>query len=145
MKYAALMCSAFALAVSTPATAQNFPMDYGDYVEVTAVDVLPGGDIDYLNWLATQWKKNQEYAKQQGWITSYEVLGNLYPRQGEADIYLLVRMKSLPDAAESARRDEAYRAFMAKTDAQMSAESGDRGKFRKILSSELLGELRFRK
>lgn len=142
---AALIAAPFVLALSTPAAAQNYPLDYGEYSDVTGIDILDGGGVQYATWLATEWRKNQEFAKSQGWISDYRVYSNLYPREGEPDLYLMITYAKMPDAAESMRRDEAYRAFTNKNDTQMSAESGNRGKFRKVLSTSLLGELKFRK
>ncbi len=145
LMFAALLAAPFAIAFSSPVAAQNYPLDYGDFSDVTGIDILDGGGVEYANYLAAEWRKNQEFAKSQGWISDYKVYSNLYPREGEPDLYLMVTYTSMPDAAESMRRDEAYRAFTRKNDAQMSAESGNRGKFRKIMSTSLLGELKFRK
>ncbi|MEP7349793.1 MAG: hypothetical protein ABI668_07555 [Sphingorhabdus sp.] len=143
--FAALVAAPIAIALSSPAAAQNYPLDYGDFSDVTGIDILDGGGVEYANYLATEWRKNQEFAKSKGWISDYKVYSNLYPREGEPDLYLMVTYTSMPDAAESMRRDEAYREFTKKNDTQMSAESGNRGKFRKIMSTSLLGELKFKK
>lgn len=141
----ALFAAPLALALSAPAVAQNYPLDYGNFTDVTGIDILDGGGVEYANYLATQWRKNQEFAKSQGWISDYKVYSNLYPREGEPDIYLMVTYAKMPDAVESMRRDEAYRAFMKKNDSQMATESGNRGKFRKVMSNALLGEMLFKK
>lgn len=145
LRLAALLAVPFVIALSAPATAQNYPLDYGDFTDVTGIDVLDGGSVEYANYLATQWRKNQEFAKSQGWISDYKVYANLYPREGEPDLYLMVMYAKMPDAVESMRRDAAYREYMKKNDSQMAAESGNRGKFRKIMSNALLGEMLFKK
>jgi hypothetical protein len=141
---AALVAAPAMLAFATPAVAQNYPLTGGDYAEVTDIKILPGAGVEYANWLATQWKKQPEYAKSQGWITGYTIYSNVYNRENEADLYLMVTFKSLPDAAEQERRDDAFRKFMAQNDAQMEAASGDRGKFRKVMSHALLQEMKFK-
>lgn len=142
---AAILAATLALAHAAPALAQDaYPMTQGDYVELSAISIDDGHTLDYLNHLAGQWRRGQEFAKQQGWITSYEVMANAYPRKGEPDIYLVVRSPRLADAAEDVKRDQAYRAYMQRSIAQMEAESGDRAKFRKLAGSMLLRELRFR-
>ncbi len=142
---AALVAAPLAMTCPAPAAAQNYPLDYGDFSDVTGIDILDGGGIEYANYLATEWRKSQEFAKSRGWISDYRVYSNMYPREGEPDLYLMVTYASMPDAAEATRRDEAYRKYMKKNDTQMSAESGNRGKFRKIMSTNLLSELKFRK
>ena len=129
---------------ATGAHAQNFPMTSGDYVEISEITIEDGHNLDYANFLASQWKAQEEFAKSQGWITGYEVLANVNKRAGEADLYLLVRMKSLPDAAESAKREDVARAHVKMTDAQMEASSGDRAKYRHVIGSQLLQVLNFK-
>ncbi len=142
--FAVLTAAPALLAFATPVAAQNYPLTGGDYAEVTDIKILPGGGVEYATWLATQWKKQQEYAKAQGWITGYSIYSNVYNRENEADIYLMVTFKALPDAAEQERRDDAFRKFMAQSDAQMEAASGDRGKFRRVMSHALLQEMKFK-
>lgn len=143
--FAALLAVPLAFTIAAPAAAQNYPLDYGDFADVTGIDIIDGGGVEYANYLAKEWRKNQEFAKSQGWITDYKVWANLYPREGEPDLYLMIMYAKMPDAAESMRRDEAFREFVKKNDSQMATESGNRGKFRKILSSSLLGEMLFKK
>ena len=145
LMFAAMLAAPLALAMSAPAVAQNYPFDYGNFADVTGIDILDGGGIEYANYLAKEWRKNQEFAKSQGWISSYEVMTNVYARKGEPDIYLITRFSRLADAAEEMKRDEAYRAHMQRTVTQMETESGDRAKFRKLAGSMLMRELRFKK
>lgn len=138
--------AALALGVSAiPAHAQNAPADPGLYVDVGWIDILDGGDVEYLNFLATEWRKNQEFAKSKGWIVDYSVLANVNARPGEPDLYLSTTFASMPDAAESLRRQEQWREHMKKSDAQMSAESGNRSKFRTVMGSMLLQQVILKK
>jgi hypothetical protein len=146
IRRAAMLAATLSLAFSTPALAQDaWPMDQGDFVEFAAIQIDDGHTLDYLNHVTGLWRKGQDFAKAQGWITSYEVMTNVYPRKGEPDVYLLVRFPRLADAAEEAKRDVAYRAHMARTLAQLESESGDRAKYRHLAGSMLLRELRFKK
>lgn len=141
----AAAAASLCLALAAPATAQDaYPMDQGDYVELSGITIDDGHTIDYLNHVAGVWRRGQEFAKSQGWITSYEVLANAYPRKGEPDIYLIVRTPRLADAAEDLKRDQAFRAHMQRTISQMQTESGDRAKFRHLSGTMLLRELRFK-
>ena len=140
--FAALLAAP--IAFSTPASAQNSPFTPGDYEEVAMIDVADGGALDYGNYLATTWKKNQEYAKSKGWITGYSVLSNVHNRPGEPDLYLVISFTSLPDAIEDEKRNTAYRAFMNQSDAQAEAASGDRTKFRTVMGSFLLRQMKFK-
>lgn len=142
--FAAVLAAPFAIALSTPAAAQNSPFTPGDYEDVGMIDVSDGGGIEYANFLADTWRKNQEFAKSKGWITGYQVLANINPRPGEPDLYLVTSFSSLPDAAEEEKRAAAYREFMKASDAQMEAASGDRAKYRTVMGSFLLRQMKFK-
>lgn len=144
LMFAAMFAAPFAIALSSPAAAQNSPFTPGDYEEVGMIDVSDGGGTAYANFLATTWKKNQEFAKSKGWITGYSVLANVNPRPGEPDLYLVTSFTSLPDAAEDEKRNQAYRDFMKQSDADMDAASGDRAKYRTVIGSFLLRQLKFK-
>jgi hypothetical protein len=144
LMFAAIFAAPFAIALSAPAAAQNYPFTPGDYEEVAMIEVSDGGGLAYANFLATTWKKNQEFAKSKGWITGYQVLSNVNNRPGEPDLYLVVSFSSMPDAAEDERRTQAYRDFMKQSDADADAASGDRAKYRTVLGSFLLRQLKFK-
>ena len=144
LMFAAMFAAPFAVAMSSPAAAQNSPFTPGAYAEVGMIDVSDGGGLEYANFLATTWKKNQEFAKSKGWITGYQVLANVNPRPGEPDLYLVTSFTSLPDAAEDEKRNQAYRDFMKQSDADAEAASGDRSKFRTVMGSFLLRQLKFK-
>jgi hypothetical protein len=139
-----VFCSASAL-LATRALADEFPLISGDFWEVTGVQLKDGGALAYANFLATDWKADQEFAKSKGWIKGYMVLGNAYPRKGEADLYLIVISEHLATGPEGDKRNDEYMAWKKKTQAQMQKESGNRLEIREIGSNWLLQELKFRK
>ena len=89
---AAMMVAA---AMVTPAMAQEFPLVAGDYAEVGGIFVKDGGTLKYAMHIAGDWKKNQEFAKSQGWITGYKIYINENPRDGEPNVYLMTTFASL--------------------------------------------------
>lgn len=121
-----------------PAMAEDLPVEPGDYVEISSITVDDGHTLDYINHLAGQWRKGQDYAKAQGWISSYEILSNEYPRAGEPDFYLVTRFPRFADPAEGKKRDDMYNAYMQSTMAQAQAASADRAKYRHLSGSMLL-------
>lgn len=140
---AAVLAASLVLAWAAPVSAQNYPLDPGDYVEVGAITIDDGHSLDYANFLAGQWRERQEFAKSQGWISSYEVMQNVNPRHGEPDIILITRFKSMPDAAEQKRREAVMRDHAKQSDAQMDAASGERAKYRHVMGSTLWQALIF--
>ena len=141
---AAVLVATLSLANAAPAAAQNYPFTPGDYTEVYMIDVADGGGLQYANWLASEWRKAQEFAKSKGWISRYTVYSNHNARPGEPDLYLSVTFPTLVDGAEDERRNAAYRDYMQRNDAQMEAESGDRSKYRTVMGSFLLREMKFK-
>lgn len=142
IRRAAILAATCALAFSAPALADDpWPNVTGDYVSVSMISVQDGHDLDYMNYLAGSWRKSQDFAKAQGWITSYEILANVHRRAGEPDYYLVVRFPRFADKAEEDRRDAQYFAHMQTTTAQQQAGSADRAKYRTQMGSQLLRDL----
>ena len=144
LRRAAVLAASFSFAFAAPALAQEFPLTPGEYVEVTSVTIDDGHNMDYARFLAGYWRAQQDTMKAQGWITSYEILANVHKRPGEPDLYLIQRSKSLPEGAESERRDAVMREKMKMTEAQMEASSGERAKFRHVIGASLLQVLNFK-
>ncbi|WP_225009944.1 hypothetical protein [Novosphingobium percolationis] len=136
LRFAAI--AALALACTTPLAAQELPITSAELVEVGMIRIDDGHFGDYAAFLNDQWRKDQEYALKQGWISGYEILSNEFPRAGEPDIYLLIRYPSIPDAAEQKKRQDAYLGYMQTSMQKQEAGSAERAKYRKVLGSMLL-------
>ncbi|PKP95384.1 MAG: hypothetical protein CVT75_02135 [Alphaproteobacteria bacterium HGW-Alphaproteobacteria-14] len=144
MMAASVALIAAPMALPTAAAAQEWPMVGGEYAEMTGIFVKDGGSLKYAQYLASEWVRNQEFAKSQGWITGYGMYGNVNPREGEPHIYLVVTFKSIPDAAEDERRSKAYDAWSKKTIAENEAAAGNRAEYRTVMGSMLLQEFKVR-
>lgn len=140
----ALAFTAASTMLATSAFAQEWPLAGGDYWDVAGIDVKDGGGLKYATWLATEWKKNAEFAKSKGWIKDYKILSNNYPRQGEPDLYLIRVMENIASGPEGEKRFEEYREWNKKSIEALVSESGNRAEYREVLSSSLLQELLFR-
>jgi hypothetical protein len=127
-----------------PAWAGDWPLIPGDFYEITGVKLKDGGELAYASFLAKEWKADQEFAKSKGWIKSYSVLSNNYPRKGEPDLYLVIVSETLPSGPEGDKRQDEYMAWKKKSQAQLVKESGNRLEIREIETSSLLQELKFR-
>lgn len=145
MKLVKLALAAAALAVASPSAAQEWPMKAAEYVDMTGVHIDDGHSLDYANWLSTQWRASQDYAMEQGWITGYEILQNSYSREGEPDLYLVVRWTEWESPEEEDRRAQMFRQHMQTTIAKMQSESAGRAEYRTVGSSMLLRRLVWRK
>lgn len=144
LRFAAMAAVALACAAPVAVSAQQIPVVPGDYVTVASISVDDGHDLDYVNHLAGMWRKGQDFAMKQGWITGYEILSNENKRAGEPDYYLITRFAKFADPAEEQKREDAYNAYMAMTNAQLQAASADRAKYRHVMGSMLLRSWKWR-
>jgi len=140
-----LVLSAAAATMSAAASAQEkWPLVFGDYWEVTGIDIKDGGGLSYAKFLASEWKDNLEFSKSKGWIKGYKIFSNVHPRANEPDLYLVTISESIESAAVGDKRFEEFQAWKKKTIAQMQTESGNRAEYREVLSDALLQELTVR-
>ena len=138
------LMTAAALAVTLPfatsAVAQEFPLEPGEYSEVSGIFVNDGAEFKYAQHLAEVWVANLEFAKSQGWVSDFKIYVNINPREGEPNIYLMQTFPRLLDAAEQQRRDAAWREFSKTSIQQQLSESGNRAEYRTVVGSMLLQE-----
>ena len=133
------------LAVTVPAGAQELPLNPGNYWDVTSVKIDDGHFAEYADFLAGDFRKQNEYAKSKGWIKGYYILSNNNPRKDEADLYLVTVFDHVPTAAEQMARDKEMNAYLSTTDRKAMAASGARATYRHITGDELLQELTWAK
>jgi len=141
---AVIAVGAASILMTTSVYADEWPLVGGDYWEVTGIDVKDGGSWKYANWLATEWRKNLEFSKSQGWIKDYMILSNVHARSGEADLYLIRVIEDIPSAKVDEKRYKEYMAWQKKSAEAMVDESGNRAEYREVQSSSLLQVFKFR-
>src|SRR5271165_1517877 len=77
-----------------PALADDHAFTEGPVVNVAAIRTEYGKFDDYMKYLATTWKAEQEAAKKAGYIISYRVI-TVEPRgENDPDIYLVINYKN---------------------------------------------------
>jgi len=90
------LASAAMLATSVAALAQDArPYDNGPVWDVTAVLTKPGHFDDYMKFVSTSWRAEQEAAKAKGLVLDYKVLTVTDPRENEPDLYLMVEYRNM--------------------------------------------------
>ena len=88
--------SAAMLATSAAALAQDsHPYDNGPVWDVSAVLTKPGHFDDYMKFVSTTWRAEQEALKAQGLVLDYKVLSVADARENEPDLYLMVEYKNM--------------------------------------------------
>ncbi|MDB5715499.1 MAG: hypothetical protein JWO15_2896 [Sphingomonadales bacterium] len=143
MKINALMALSLVTAsiAVTPALAQRTTTEPGNYTSVSMIKILPGQYENYMDFLAAQWKKQNEFAKSKGYLTSYHVLSAVDPRANEPDLFLVIEFKDWPTNAESKRRQDEFVTMMKMDEHQMDTASGARGPMRTQMGSMTLQEV----
>lgn len=98
--------AALALIISAIGYAQvKRPYHDGSVWSVGFIRVKPGMDAAYMNYLATEWKKNQEASKKAGLILSYKVIGTEEHSPTDWNLMLMTEYKDL--ATMEANNDKA--------------------------------------
>jgi hypothetical protein len=80
--------------LATVAYADGRDYNDGPVQNVTFIRTVDGHFDDYMHWLATTYKKQQEAAKAAGLITRYEVLVGQPHNPQDADIILITEYKN---------------------------------------------------
>jgi hypothetical protein len=94
--YIALAFASAALLASSAALAEDArPYDNGPVWDVEAILTKPGHFDDYMKFVATTWRAEQEALKAQGLVLDYKVLTVTDARENEPDLYLMVEYKNM--------------------------------------------------
>ncbi len=134
MAGASLMIAA-AVAAPTTAVAQESSYKPGSVWTASRIHVLPGQFDNYMDYLAGQWKRVNEFGKKEGVVLSYHVLQVSNPRKDEPNLILLIENKDyMPTAQQEALRVK-LNAFLAADDRKQDAASAARGPMRELWGS----------
>lgn len=125
-------------AISTAAYADGRDWNDGPVQNVAFVRTVDGHFDDYMHWLATTYKKQQEAAKAAGLITRYEVLVAQPHNPQDADIILVTEYKNWAAFDHlGSKLDQVSAKVEGSVDAANKSEV-DRAKIRTILGSDTL-------
>ena len=130
-----ILLGAAMMMVAAPAMAQEPSYKPGTVWNAGRIDVLPGQFDNYMDWLATSWKKIQELGKAEGIVVDYHVLSTNNPRAGEPDLILLVEYKDYQTTAQQEAFNKKVNAMLAQNDRTAGAASAERGKMREQMGS----------
>ena len=136
-KHLLAACAAFATlaCMSLAALADDHAYSQGAVVNVSRIRTVDGKFDDYMKWLDTTWKQEQEAAKKAGYILSYEVI-SIEPREAtDPDLLLRITYKNWAalDGA-LAKGDEIAKQFEGSVAAANQAQF-ERAKIRTVLGS----------
>jgi hypothetical protein len=130
-----------ATAFAAPAMAQDSSYKLGTVWEVGRIDVLPGQAENYMDWLATNWKRNQEALKADGVVVSYHVLSTNNRRADEPDLLLVIQYKDYQTTAQLEATRKRVNALMGQDNRSGATAAGKREAMRVQLGSTEYQEL----
>ena len=130
-----------AATLATPTLAQESSYKPGSVWEASRIDVLPGQFENYMDYLATTWKKNQEMAKAEGIVLDYHVLATNNARAGEPDLILIIEYKDYRTTAQQEAFSKKLNAMMALDDRKQDMAAGKREAMRELMGSTEYQEL----
>ena len=98
MKFRSVIAVA-AMCLAAPAVAasqdEGRHYDNGPVWDFSMIQTKPGHFDDYMKFIATTWKAEQEALKAKGVVLDYKVFAPVDPRDGEADVVLAVEYKNM--------------------------------------------------
>ena len=133
--FAAVACFAF---ISVSAVADDHAFTEGPVVNVSSIRTVDGKFDDYMKWLGTTWKAQNEAAIKAGYLVSYQVLSGQPSGPDDPDLYLVLTYKNWAalDGA-LAKNDEIAKQTEGSVAASNQAQF-ERAKIRRVLGSSTM-------
>ena len=122
-------------ALTTSAWADGRDYNDGAVVNVSAIRTADGHFDDYMHWLATTYKKEQEAAKAAGLITNWRVLVVEARTPQDPDIILVTEYKNWAALDHLAGKMEQVSAQVEGSVDAANKSEADRAKIRTVLGS----------
>jgi hypothetical protein len=109
----------------------------GPVQNVTFIRTVDGHFDDYMHWLATTYRKQQEAAKAAGLITRYEILVAQPHNPQDADIILITEFKNWAALDHLGSKLEQVSAKVEGSVDAANKSEADRAKIRTVLGSDI--------
>src|SRR5579863_8270640 len=120
---------------SAQVIAEDHSYTEGPVVNVSAIRTEYGKFDEYMEYLDTTWKAEQEAAKKAGYIISYKVV-TVEPRgENDADIYLVTNYKNWAAFDGATAKADTIAKQVEGTLAASNQGAVDRAKIRRVLGS----------
>ena len=119
----------------------NRPYHNGGVWNIGFIRIKPGMDTLYMNYIAGQWKAEQEAQKKDGNILSYKVISVEAHTPGEFNLMLMTEYKSLAAMEASQDKAEAVAQKVVGDDAAQIKGYKERAEIRDVLGARLAREI----
>ena len=119
----------------------NRPYRNGSVWNIGFIRMKPGMDTAYLNYIATDWKKEQESMKNEGLILSYKVLTTEAHGAGDFNIMLMTEYKNLATMEANEAKADNLAQQVSGNDEKQRQGYKDRLEIREVLQDRLAREI----
>jgi len=145
MKYKRILVGSligFVLLLSISVVAQvSRPYRNGSVWSIGFIRMKPGMETAYLNYVATDWKREQEALKKEGLILSYKVLQTEAHGAADWNLMLLTEYKDLATMeANEAKEDALYQRTIGPDEKQRQGYR-ERLEIREVMAGRLAREI----
>lgn len=117
------------------------PYRNGSVWSIGFIRMKPGMDTAYLNYLANDWKRNQEALKKEGLILSYKVLTTESHGSGDFNVMLLTEYKDLATMEANQPKADALGQQVVGNDEKQMQGYKDRLEIREVLQNRTAREI----
>jgi hypothetical protein len=117
------------------------PYHPGTIWTIQFIRVKPGMDNAYKDWLATDWKKQQEAFKSQGLILGYKVLETESHSPNDFDLMLMTEVKDLATLEANEQKVDALLQQVGGSDEQQRQGYKNREALRDPLGTRIAREV----
>jgi len=122
-------------ALTTVARADGRDWNDGPVINVASIRTVDGHFDDYMHWLATTYKAQQDAAKKAGLITNYRVIVIEARGPSDPDVLLVTEFKNWAALDGFGHKADAVSAQIEGSVEKASQSEADRAKIRTVLGS----------
>lgn len=137
-RFAAVAVSACLAGLSANAFADDHAYTEGAVMNVARIRTVDGHFDDYMKWVDTIWKQEQEAAKKAGYLVSYQVI-SIEPRgPDDADLLLVTTYKNWAALDGALAKGDAIAKQVEGSVTAAAQAQADRAKVRRVLGSSTM-------
>ncbi|HEX8097903.1 MAG TPA: hypothetical protein VF507_07700 [Pyrinomonadaceae bacterium] len=122
----------------------NRPFKNGSVWNISFIRMKPGMDTAYLNYVATDWKKEQEALKADGQILSYKVLATEAHGTGDWNLLLMTEYKNMATMEANEEKADALAQKVIGNDEKQRQGYRERLEIREVMGERLAREIVFK-
>ena len=141
MLVGSLAVAVLIVGISVYAQVVKRPYHNGSVWNIAFIHIKPGMDTLYMNYIAGEWKAEQEEQKKDGNILSYKVMSVEGHNPGEFNLMLMTEYKNLATMEANEAKSEAVAQKVVGDDATQIKGYKERAEIRDVLGDRLAREI----